>query len=178
MTPDPRHPRLPAERFFWAMLTPELPADALRRTDAAMTRAVLDEAFAPHLPIDFARVAVAYSVLPNGTVLACALPASALEDPALAGAVTLAPATLPAWLDHPADPERLNVLTGPHEPRVVTVARRRRSAVLTAAVAVLAAGVGIGFERRAAAALKTPLVLSTKTKKAQRLTSDFPPPSA
>ena len=90
MTNHARHPRLPAERFFWALLTPELPADALRRTDAAMTRAVLDEAFAPHLPIDLARVAVAYTVLPSGAVLACALPASALEDPSLARALDLA----------------------------------------------------------------------------------------
>lgn len=108
--------------------------------------------FAPHLPTDLARVGMAYAVLPSGAVLACALPVSALEEPALASAVTLAPATLPAWLGQPADPERLNVLTGPHEPRVVTVARRRRAAVLTAAVAVLAAGVGLGLERRAAAA--------------------------
>ena len=84
MTNHSRHPRLPAERFFWALLTPELPADALRRTDAAMTRAVLDEAFAPHLPTDLARVGMAYAVLPSGAVLACALPVSALEEPALA----------------------------------------------------------------------------------------------
>lgn len=152
MNHAPRHPRLPADRFFWAVLTPDLPADALRRPDAAMTRAVLDEAFAPHLPMDVAGVAAAYTPLARGAVLACALPASTLEDPALAGALTLAPATLPDWLEQEADPEAMNVLTGPHEPRAVTLARRRRSSVLAAAVAVLAAGVGIGLERRAAAA--------------------------
>ncbi|MEK6701643.1 MAG: hypothetical protein AABZ53_05225 [Planctomycetota bacterium] len=144
-----RHPRLPAERFLWAVLTPDLPTAALRRMNSAKTRAVLDEAFASHLPMELGQVAAAYTLLPDGTVLACALPDTALEEPELADAVTLAPATLPQWLDQSADPEQLNVLIRSHEPDVVTVARRRRSAVLTGAVALLAAAVWIGLERRA-----------------------------
>jgi len=152
VTLQDRHPRLHAERFFWAVLAPKLPAHALRRTDAAATRVILDEAFAPHLPVEVTMVAPAYTPLSDGTVLACGLPASSLGDPALAGAVTLAPGTPPIWLDRPIDLERLNVLTGAHEPGVVTIARRLRSTTLTAAATVLALGVGVGFERRTAAA--------------------------
>ncbi len=146
------HPRLPADRFYWAVLTPDLPASSLRSLTAPMTRAVLDELFAPHLPVDLASVACSYTPLPDNSVLACAIPASVIDDPAHAAAVTLAPSGLPTWLEHDADPEHLNVLTGVYEPRPVTAARRRRSLVAASIAALVAVVLAVGFERRASLA--------------------------
>jgi hypothetical protein len=146
------HPRLPADRFYWAVLTPDVPASSLRSLNAPMTRAILDEAFASHLPVDLGSIAPAYTRLPDNSVLACALPASALDESALAAAITLAPSELPRWLDHDADPERLNVLTGAYEPRPVTAARRSRSMAVACTAALVALGLIVGFERRATSA--------------------------
>jgi len=154
-TPDHLHPRLAPERFYWAVLSPGLPEASLRRLDAPMTRAVLDEAFAEHLPVDPASVAPAYTPLPDGTVLACALPAATLEEPVLASAITLAPSSLPGWLTQDADPETLNVLTGAFEPRAVLAARRRRSVTVAGLAALVAFACIVGFERRAAHARET-----------------------
>ncbi len=146
------HPRLPAERFYWAILTPDVPASSLRSLTAPMTRAILDEAFAAHLPVDLASIAPAYKRLPDNSVLACALPASALDDPVLAAAITLAPLNLPVWLEHDANPDTLNVLTGVFEPLPVTAARRRRSIAVACTAALVALGLIVGFERRATSA--------------------------
>lgn len=147
MTSVSQHPRLPANRFFWAVLTPDLPLSAIRKP-SAMTRALLAESFAAHVPVDLSRIAPAYTVLPDNTVLACGLPVTTLADHP--NALTLAPETLPDWLDQTADPETLNVLLFEHEPAAITAARRKRSMLVTATAALLLAGLGVGLERRAA----------------------------
>lgn len=153
--PNHLHLRLSPERFYWAVLSPGLQEASLRRLDAPMTRAVLDEAFAGHLPVEFASVAPAYTRLPDGKVLACAMPTATLEEPGLASAITLAPSLLPGWLSQEADPETLNVLTGVFEPRAVLATRQRRSLTTAGLAAMVALGCIIGFERRAAHARAT-----------------------
>jgi len=152
--PDHLHPRLSPERFYWAVLSPsqDLPVVTARTLSTPMTHAVLGEAFAAHLPVELATVAPAYTALPDGSVLACALPAAALAEPELASAITLAPSTLPEWLTQDADPETLNVLTGAFEPRAVMVARHQRSLAVAGLAAIVAFGCIVGFERRTALA--------------------------
>lgn len=151
-SPNYLHPRLSPERFYWAVLSPlqDLPVVTARTLGTPMTRAVLGEAFAAHLPVELATVAPAYTMLADGSVLACALPAAALGEPNLASAITVAPSALPEWLTQDADPETLNVLTGAFEPRSVLAARRQRSLAVTGLAALLALGCIVGFERRAA----------------------------
>ncbi|XVJ59527.1 MAG: hypothetical protein HEQ23_09015 [Tepidisphaera sp.] len=151
-SPNHLHPRLTPERFYWSVLTPspDLAVVTARSLGTSMTRAVLGEAFAAHLPVELATVAPAYKMLADGSVLACALPAAALGEPDLASAITVAPSALPEWLTQDADPESLNVLTGAFEPRAVLAARRHRSLAVAGLAAMVAFGCVVGFERRAA----------------------------
>lgn len=143
-----RHPRLPADRFYWAILAIDLP----RRSLTPATHSLLDEAFAAHVPASMERVATAYAWLPSDKVLACGLPVSELEREPLSRAITIAPESLPAWLDEHAEPESLNVLVGRFEPEPVTQASRRKSALAAAMVAAVAMLAWVGFERRVSAA--------------------------
>lgn len=132
-----QHLRWPAERFYWAELRVDLPTKA--RVTSPSIRAVLDEAFEPHVPVDFSDVAPAYMKLAEGTVLACAVPISSIEQDA-PHAITLAPESLPAVLGDSGagDPADLNVLTGPHTPIAVVHAERKRAfALSTCAAGVL-----------------------------------------
>jgi hypothetical protein len=150
--PHPLHPRPPAERFFWAVLTVERGFTSARHDlTSPIARAMLDEAFAAHLPVPSDEVARAYTplpTLPDGGVLACAAPRVLLDTHP--DAVTLAPGSPPPWLDRDVDLATLNVLIAEHEPVPVRAAARRRS--LAAAGLVLAASLALaaGFERRAA----------------------------
>src|SRR5688572_9736838 len=116
MTPGSPHLRWPAERFYWAVL--EAPgwarsgpiADGLRGplADEVPTSLDLHGACAP---------------LGDGTVLACAAPASEIEA-LRATALSLTPESLPDFARGRCDPSVLNLLTGPFEPLPVRRARR------------------------------------------------------
>lgn len=143
-----RHPRPSADHFYWAILTIDLP----RRSLTPAARYLLDEAFAAHVPASMERVATAYARLPSGKVLACGLPTFELEREPLGRAITIAPESLPAWLDEPADPESLNVLVGRFQPEVVTRTGTRQSTIAAGLIAAVALLAWVGFERRVSAA--------------------------
>jgi hypothetical protein len=114
--------RWPAERFYWALLDGGLlPRGGKRRKQLGY----LFERFLPGLAIE--QVQAVYRAVPGARkrFLACGAPAEKLREQVDAGAVTLAPQALPAFVEAPLDPAALNLLTGPLLPEAVRRLRRR-----------------------------------------------------
>lgn len=143
------HPRWPADRFFWAVLAPDV--SVREKLEAPSVRAELDDLLAAHLPLPAETVAAAYAQLPDGRVLACAASSEQIRAEA-SGAVTLTPIDLPCWLT--AMPEgglaALNVLTGPFTPRAVASARLRVPMIGAAVVTLASAIACLEFANRIA----------------------------
>jgi hypothetical protein len=142
------HPRWDPDRFFWAVLTVDLPPHA--DLQAPGVRASLDAGLEPHVPIPIEQLATAYMKLGDGKVLACAVSEAAARREA-PDAITLAPARLPPWLEEGAaagDPGSMNVLTGANTPSPVRAAERKQQLVVAAAIMLAAGLVCVGLERR------------------------------
>lgn len=148
--PTGRHLRLPADRFFWALLDIELPAQALRGLGRPAIRAVLDEALVPQVPLPVEELASAYAPAGLGQVLACAMRSSAIAE--IEGmddrVVTLCPASLPEWVQAPVDVGDLNLLIDSHEPQPLRDQRARRSMMMAAGLALIGMITCIGLVRR------------------------------
>ncbi len=156
MTGADLHIRLPAHRFYWALL--ETPGGTSLR--GPLPEAFHEE-FGESLPIaadlaalDALHIVCAPAVSLSGGeepgLVACAIPRPDLAQLPPA-ARTLTPGDVPAFLRGRIDPGELNFLVGEHEPAPVK-AQRRRQSVLIAATCILASGlVCMGLARRAAA---------------------------
>jgi len=143
-----RHLRWDSDRFFWAILTLELPDRA--DIHSPSIRSSLDAAFEPHVPVPIDELATAYLVLGDGRILACGIPeASVLQD--ATGAITLSPSRLPEWVGDEAKlapATSMNVLTGAYTPERVRAAKRRQQFVVATALTLVAGLVCYGLERR------------------------------
>jgi hypothetical protein len=153
------HPRWPAHRFYWALLDDPAhtgTAAGVRRrlpggrfVTSGRSRVRLGYLFESHLPVPIESVHAVYLRLGQGRALACALSDDAFAEHR--DALTLGPASLQAFLSGLADPEELNLLTGPWEPARVRGARRRWRASVALGVSVLIALGAWGAERRVGA---------------------------
>lgn len=158
------HVVLPAERFYWAVVTTRaLPGP--RRLSSARFRAQCRHLAEPSLPCELERLQVALAPLGESMVLACALEYAVIAaEAALAGVIALTPDRVPEEVLGDVDgdvgsdgqptaprPQDLNLLFDRFEPPLVRGARRQ--ALLTAvAVAALALSVvTMGLERRVGA---------------------------
>lgn len=148
------HVRLAPEEFFWAMLRVE--GIHARKLESAATRALLDEAFAAHLPVALDRVATAYLRLPTpgeSTIIACGLALDRLHTPEMHRAITISPTSFPAWIPGVAsddgDPSCLNILSGAWEPEPVRSARCRLSLLRAGVAACIGIAIAFGFWRTA-----------------------------
>lgn len=139
----PRHPRWPAERFYWALV--EAPGYTARGELPPGLRPALEE----QVPVPVETLHAVVAPASNGALLVCAAAKSELES--LAGdALSLTPAALPAFaVDLGIAPDDLNLLVGALEPRAIRRGRAcRRLAALTAVV-LCAALISVGLLRRA-----------------------------
>ncbi len=140
-----RHVRWPAERFYWAFLDGGLlPRGEKRRRQLGY----LFERFLPGLAIEDVRAV--YRAVPGARnrFLACGAPAEKLREQLDAGALTLAPQALPAFVEAPLDPAEFNLLTASLLPEAVR--RLRRRAVSLAITVVIGSCLLLiaGLERR------------------------------
>lgn len=138
--------RWPPEDFYWAILD----ASALPRSRSGRTEQLgyLFEAF---LPVAIEDVHAVYRRLPgrNGAqrYVACAAPRQRLEAE-VNGALTLAPAALPACIDADVDPASLNLLNREFTPLAVRVGQRRWGVFAILILVACAALLTVGLERR------------------------------
>ncbi|MEW6747312.1 MAG: hypothetical protein AB1486_31665 [Planctomycetota bacterium] len=143
MTAKPLELRWPHERFYWGVLdTGRLPSSR------KPSREELDYLFEPLLPEPLETVQAVYAPLGSRRYLACAVPSSVLESELGREAVTLAPSSLPDFVDGEVEPARLNLLTGPFTPPVMSAIKRRIRLEVAFTVALSVLLVALGFERR------------------------------
>ncbi len=139
LAPDHRRLAWPPERFYWGLLDVR---DVPRNADRGYL-------FEPLLPVPIESVHAVYIPAGEGRMLACAASREALEELEPA-ALSLAPESLPnAVVGVDVDPNRLNLLVGPYEPRQV---RRLRAIWHFSIAAILAACAGLvafGLHERA-----------------------------
>lgn len=151
-TTNTLHPRWPASRFYWAVLTPAVLGD-IGYVGNVPPRATLETLLAEELPVDVADVHAVFVSLGERGVLACAVPVTDLES-LPDSARTLGPNGVPTGLADIGPPETvasLNLLQGLYEPACV---RHARQAVWTSATwiaAALIAIVGLGLHLQASA---------------------------
>lgn len=158
------HVVLPAERFYWAVVTTRaLPGP--RRLSSARFRDQCRHLAEPSLPCELERLQVAFAPLGDSTMLACALEHSVIASEAPPPRViALTPDRVPEEVlgdvesDDRSDgqpitprPQDLNLLFDRFEPPLVRDARRQTllTAVVVAALALSV--VPIGLERRVGA---------------------------
>lgn len=137
-----RSVRLPAERFYWAVL----PVPGVGRTLAA-TPAVLTQMLEPEVPLPPSELHAAFLRLDDNRVLACAMAKAELAG---ADAISIKPAAAPDFVGRPHDLDSLELLTGEFLPRPIRRERSRRWAAVLASLLIVATLVCIGFARRAA----------------------------
>jgi hypothetical protein len=138
--------RLPANRFYWALLDGSKLTGSRRKREEA-----LSYLFEAQIPQPLETVHVIYRDEGKDRFVACGIAKEALRGEADPSAVTLTPDSIPPFLGVALDPEPLNVLVGEFTPAHVRLARRR--VVWEAAAVLIAASIflAIGFERRRAA---------------------------
>lgn len=143
------HVRWPPERFYWAVVDAPLPS-ALLSTRAGRARQ-LGYAFEAHLPgLAIEELSAVFERLPapDDRYVACGLPAGVVEEQIAAGATTLTPTSLPAFMDRGIDARRLNLLVGPHLPPAVRRARARLPLVVAAGLLLCSVVISLGLQRR------------------------------
>ncbi len=142
-----RHLSWPSQSFYWAILdTSDFPRASFGRGPNARQLGYVFESVLPGLQIE--QVHAIYRSLPgNGRVLACGVPADALET-LPDDIVTLTPESLPPFLSEFADADSLNLLTGRFVPTGVWRVRRRWIAQVWIILATCVALLVWGLERR------------------------------
>ena len=146
------HPRWPASRFYWAVLTPAV-LDKAGPVGTVPPRATLETLLAEELPVDVADMHAVFVSLGERGVLACSVPITDMES-LPESARTLGPNGVPAGLTEIVPPETvasLNLLQGLYEPACVRHARQAVLASATWIAAALIAIVGLGLHLQASA---------------------------
>ncbi len=150
---DSRHPKLPPERFYFAVLDRSM----LPRTRLRQDETKLGYLFEDVLPCPIESIAASFAPIDAKRVLACGIDHEVLAQEDLEGAWTLGPASLPDAIvsevgeSHaPSALAQLNVLTGDFEPRMLRAARRRKTAWLVGAALIATALGVVGLESRMA----------------------------
>jgi len=137
--------RLPAERFYWAVI--EVPG----RTNAARIEVEsLRSLIADELPVPAGEVHPCAVNIEHGRILVCAAAREDLielksQEP---HAVALVPSSVPPGIAEELA-SRINLLTGEFEPRVLQSERRTRWLVGSLAAAAVLAFMSFGLARRA-----------------------------
>ncbi len=147
---SPQHLRWPAERFYWADLDGSVLPASLRGRWGRRRQGLgyLFESVLPGVSIeDLHMVYCRLSESPK-RYLACGLPRTVLKQEVALQAVTLMPASPPAFIDNEVRLNSLNLLTGSFRPKAVRLLQRRW---LVHGAVILMACVGLmifGLERR------------------------------
>lgn len=137
-----RSMRLPAERFYWAVLPVPGAGRMLTASPAALTQML-----EPDVPLPPSELHAAFVRLDDQRVLACAI---ARAELASADAISIRPAAAPDFVGRPFDLGSLELLTGEFLPRPIRRERSLRRVALLSSLLVIAALLCIGFARRAA----------------------------
>ena len=144
------HVRWPAERFYWAVLdgSPLPGASWLAGRRRLKQLGYLFENVIPGVAIE--EIQAVYRQLPSSgrRYLACGVPRERLREELDAQAVTLAPESMPSFIEEPLDPAELNLLTGPFLPQAIRTARRRLLPAAALLLAACSALLTLGLERR------------------------------
>lgn len=143
-----RDRRLPAERFYWALLDTGHLSGATRSR-----RRQLGYLFESVLPEPIDSVHAIYRSLGGDRTLACGMSVRALTAASTPNLTTLGPAGLPAFLTEQVgdaiSPADLNLLVGPHEPPGIRRHRRFAALAVCGATVVATALLIAGQQRRA-----------------------------
>lgn len=151
----PDHLRWPPERFYWA----ELDTPAWRR-GGPLPEGLLAE-LADEIPVPIEEVHAVGAPRSDGKLVVCAASRRVLEGVAAGDdpggrndPVSLTPERLPPCVqgsEGSVEPEALQLLTGPFEPRASRLARRRLRIVVGLVALASVALVSVGLERRTSA---------------------------
>lgn len=148
--------RLPAERFYWAVLdTSNLPHKPLALSgigSSHTTRTQLGYLFESVLPVEIESVHAAYLPLSDTRILACAMNRAELDQALADDAMTLGPDSLPPFIDEQVDLARLNLLTGTLQPPRLKRLSQRNALQIAAAIIICATLFFTGTQRRTIAA--------------------------
>jgi len=136
--------RWPEEQFYWALL------DA-RQLGVAPTVRQLGYLLESDLPVPLETVHAAFVKLSDGRHVACAAPIEAVRSVRDGGARTFGPDSVPAFVDAPVDPRRLNLLHGRFTAPAVRRMELAAHAVLLASVVAIAAVLVAGLRARVGA---------------------------
>lgn len=164
------HPRWPASRFYWAVVTPAVLGN-LGHVGAVPPQATLETLLAEVLPVELSDVHAVFVSLGERGVLACAAPIRDLES-LPESTRTLSPDGVPGGIAELVPPETVasfNLLQGMYEPASV---RHARQGVWTSAAwmaAAVIAIVGLGLHLRASADRRRAM---ESQQAAQRIASD------
>lgn len=142
------HLSLPAEQFYWGVVD----TSALPRGNRS-TPKQLGYLFESVLPVPIDTIHAVFVPIDPGRMLACGMPLEMLGDHASRGWLTLAPESLPGFvntdLEDPVKPRSLNLLVGEFEPARIRARRRRGTIIACAMLLLCAALVTVGHARRA-----------------------------
>ncbi|MCE7974333.1 MAG: hypothetical protein DYG92_08440 [Leptolyngbya sp. PLA1] len=130
------------DRFYWAVIA--APGVQARGQLPAALEPLLEE----HVPVETSSLLAVCTPISKTRLAVCAIPRDTLEEPLAAGALSLGPEGIPAFLSGECTAEQFNLLVGPCEPPSRVRARRRRHAALAATLATCAVLLGAGFWRR------------------------------
>ena len=146
--------RWPPERFFWSFIDTEgmvhtsARGTPLNRAARALPPALLGELqdVVP-VPVESLHAVYVPSLRGDGMVV-CAVDSAELEALHTGPALTLAPSSLPPFLDGACDPSCINVLVGRYEPAMITSLRRRPIVTVAIGLALVAVLLAAGLARR------------------------------
>jgi hypothetical protein len=140
---------LPAAQFYWAVLDTSKISAMRKRARSRNVQRQLGYLFENVLPVPIEDVQAAYLRLADGRVLACGMDKRVVLE-LCSGHVHLGPDHAPPHLDEAVEIERINLLTGEFEPKLV---RRMKVSWLLQAAAMIALAsvlIAVGLNRRAA----------------------------
>ena len=138
------HLRLPAEKFYWAVLDASMISNRRR-----LPHQQLGYLFEHLLPLCIDDVHAVYKRIDHERILACAMERTSLEKYITPTLLTLCPDSLPSFVPHTDfNVDQLNLLTGEFAPAALRTAYRKLFWQSLAALLMVTLLIIIGIERR------------------------------